>query len=169
MATTLITNQTDFTGSLMYNINVMTGYMINANTDEAAHKYSDMIESIGTTGYEDYLTGIKDPTFTQHGGVTGPNTTYSHTMAQAEYETGDWFLMGKIWLPWFPPPSDGQGGYQKRSSWNGTTHTDTTILFNKARSDVLIPTAITTAKLIGIGVVGLFTTKYVLKGIYDES
>jgi hypothetical protein len=37
-------------------------------------------------------------------------------MAQAEYETGNWFLMGKIWLPWVPPPSaDGQGGYITRS------------------------------------------------------
>eukprot|EP00035_Acanthoeca_spectabilis_P019360 m.420825 g.420825 ORF g.420825 m.420825 type:complete len:161 (+) comp16846_c2_seq32:7548-8030(+) len=159
---TTYSNQADFGGSLMYNINEMTGFMLSENTDDAAHKYSDVIAP-GNNTYNDYITNQAAQGFTQLGGVTGANTTYRAILTQAQYEEGDWFVGGQTWLPWFPPPSDGQGGYIYRHDWQNTVY------FNKARSAVLIPTATTVAKIGGIGLVTFFVGKLAIKELYKRS
>ena len=152
---TTFTNKADFIGSLMYNINEMTYFIFSSNTDDQAHKYSDLYPNAGN--YTNYITGVNDTTFTQGGGITGANTTYTDQLRPDQYEAGDWFIFGLKFLPWFPPPSDEEGVHIYRYNWNHD------IYFNKASTAVLIPTATTAAKIGGMAVITFVLGKLVVK------
>lgn len=134
-----VTNNTDFAGSLMYNLNFLIG---TTPTLDDMVKYSDVVYNSGT--YKDYVTlqpTTLDGTATSF--ISYDNTIYVYSEDEATYETGDWFLFGQTWLPFFPPPSvNGQYQFRKRI--------DNQIYYNKARMGVLLPTMITVGKLAGI-------------------
>lgn len=140
------TNKADLLGSLIYNINASTGFALGVGPDDH-YLYSDGIT--GTPHPKDYITGeeIDESSIDVGSFLTYDHTMFIGTLDNVDYYKGDWFLFGISWLPWFPPPAkpDGKGRYRRYDMKYNT-------VFNKARSDVLIPTMITIGKVTGIAV-----------------
>jgi hypothetical protein len=134
----IYTNEATFLGSVYYNLNAMTGNLLGRPSTEDYFKYSDVIDSNNQA--IDYITGEVQPDAWT---LNNDYTTWVWTVDQDEWLKGDWFLFGKTWLPWFPQPSDGSGNYLRRNSVNQVTS------FNKARWEVLKPTLLSAAKIIG--------------------
>ena len=153
---TLLTNHASIIGSLYYNINQVSGWMLGNPTDMEMMLYSDIVYVDG--GFSDYLTGTSIPSGFPPGSgtnaLTYDNSTYKHSLTQEEWEQGDWFLGGMTFLPWFAPAPDPNtpGNYLRRDG-----HFETR--YNKMRSAVLIPTGITAAKIAGVGLGAYFGSK----------
>lgn len=148
-----LTNQVDFLGSLYYNFNYMTGFALGYPSAQDMILYSDIVglTSQGGDGlYHDYLDySVVDTTLYGSPGtnaLSGNNSYFQSTITEEEWAQGDWFLLGIKQLPWFPMPKGADNVYHKRYN----TH-DQSVAFNKARRDVLMPTALTVAKLAAAG------------------
>ena len=148
------TNQSDLLGSIFYNFNQMTGWMLGDPSDVDIKLYSDIVIHDGK--HVDYITLAEatEPPGAGFISLTYDDTTYLNNVTQEEWEQGDWFLFGIKSLPWFPMPSDGAGGYLRRNNAGYVSR------FNKARSSVLTPTLITAAKLTGASMGVYYGTKY---------
>ena len=153
----LLTNHASILGSMYYNVNELSGWMLSEPTDVEMRLYSDIVTGPGSS-WIDYLNGDSIPSGYPPGpgtnALTYDNTTYKNSLSQADWEKGDWFLFGMTFLPWFAPAPDPEtpGNYLRRDG-----HWETR--YNKMRSQVLIPTAITAAKIGGVGVGVYFGSK----------
>jgi hypothetical protein len=149
------TNHSDLLGSIYYDVNAMSGFMLGEPTAAQVRLYSDIVN---TNGHTDYITGEAQDVANM-AALTYDDTTYLNNISKDEWEEGDWFLFGMKSLPWFPLPSDpnNPGGYIRRNNAKFETK------FNKARSAVLIPTAITAAKIGGVVVGAYFASKMAYK------
>ena len=154
--TTQQINHSDFLGSLMYNINAMTGFALGGPSFADGQLYSDVAYMNATM--QDYITA-KDATVDVGGYISGQDTTYRHVIPFDEWVEGNWFLFGQHWLPWLAPPQDPTDStkYIKRMNIKNE------IKYNSARSDVLIPTMLSIAKLTGIGVGAWYGGKLLYK------
>jgi hypothetical protein len=138
-------NHSDFMGSLFYNFNAMTGFALGGPSPTDGQLYSDVVFLNG--GTKDYVTG-NDATVDVGGYIMSGDTTYQNIISRNEWEEGDWFLFGQHWLPMLAPPQDPNDSTKYIRRNNASYETK----FNSARSDVLMPTLMTFAKLAGIGI-----------------
>jgi hypothetical protein len=138
---TIYTNKASLMGSLYWNLNSSLGFLLGSPSDDDVFTYSDLVtDEAQDGGMQDYITSVpSNSPFASS--LSYNNTTRVWTVSQEEYEKGDWFLFGSTALPWFPPPSDGNGEYLRRNNNSQISS------YNKLRMDVLTPTLMTAAKL----------------------
>jgi len=156
------TNKADFFGSLMYNVNYMTGFLLGDPTAIQLQLHSDTCFHDGKQ--VNYISLVEDTVDYGDPGVTAlayENTHYMNPMTDEEWAKGDWFLFGRTFLPWFAPPKGTNGGYVRRHDMNDVT------AFNKASFPVLIPTLVTAAKVgaavTAVGAASWYGYKYATK------
>ena len=148
------TNKADFVGSVFYNINRMTGYTFGVSPADH-YLYSDGGTENGVL--VDYIT--LEP-LDEKGEDIISALTYDHTVwkrifNEDDYYNGDWFLFGQTWLPWFaPPPTNDGKGWLRRGDPNDNS------VSNKASIPVLIPTAMSAVKVLGITLAAYYGVNY---------
>ena len=159
-------NEADFLGSLYYNINAMTGFMLYTPDRQHAALYSDMMHTQPLDGktMTDYATG-KTVTNEEAGDIW-KHLNYDETyklavMTPDEYKAIEpyYTLLGLSWLPWFPIPQDEKGNRLRRYDVKNRTR------FNKARWEVLEPTLMTVGKLTAAALLGLSVVKFAFNQI----
>ena len=156
------TNKADFFGSLMYNVNYMTGFLLGDPTAIQLQLHSDTCFHDGKQ--VNYISLVEDTVDYGDPGITAlayENTHYMNPMSDEEWAQGDWFLFGRTFLLWFAPPKGTNGGYVRRHDMNDVT------AFNKASFPVLIPTLVTAAKVgaavTAVGAASWYGYKYATK------
>jgi len=154
-------NQSDFLGSLRYNLNELTGYIAGDPDPESVHKYSDIYASV--TGKRHYISDeISDIAERIDDGLYSPDyLTQRWGGLAADEMDPDTYLLGLTFLPWFAAPEDPliPGTFVKRRGRNGDWN------YNKASSAVLVPTMLTVVKIGGVAVGSFYVVKYGYKYI----
>jgi len=154
-------NQADKWGSLKYNINHATGFLMGAPTPNDIFLYSDLVWSPAQTTV-DYVTFIKEYTDLVNGAnLTGQQRTRQYPMDVERWQKGDWFIAGQTWLPWFAPPVNPDPKADPVLEYY-TMRTDDTfgLVYNQFSMPVLKPTLMSVAKLVGIGIGSYYGVKY---------
>ena len=157
------TNKADFFGSLMFNVNYMTGFLLGDPTAIQMQLHSDTC--FHDSKQVNYISLVEDTV--DYGDAPGmgalveSDTHYMSALTDEEWAQGDWFLFGRTFLPWFAPPKGTNGGYVRRHDINYVT------AFNKASFPVLIPTLVTAAKVgaavTAVGTASWYGYKYATK------
>ena len=116
------TNKADFFGSLMFNVNYMTGFLLGDPTAIQMQLHSDTCfhggEQVNYISLVEDTVDYGDPGI---GALTFDDTHYMNPMTDEDWAKGDWFLFGRTFLPWFAPPKGTNGGYVRRNDSNDAT------------------------------------------------
>ena len=85
-------NHTGFGGSIMYNINAMSGFAMGKPTMSDGQLYSDVVWIDSST--KDYIAG-EDPTVDVGGYIQGDDTTYKIIISREEWAEDNGFCLAK--------------------------------------------------------------------------
>jgi len=155
-------NQSSFLGSVFYNINEMSGRLFYTPTADDYLMYSDLVW-INNKLY-DYVTNeladeSKDKFGDAYNELSYSKTVFASKFDENDFAKGGYNLLGMSWLPWFPPPKfqDSDAYIFRNTIGHGPVY------FNKARSEVLMPTLMTAGKLAGITLLGWYGAKFIYR------
>eukprot|EP00045_Choanoeca_perplexa_P019611 m.294623 g.294623 ORF g.294623 m.294623 type:complete len:205 (-) comp48000_c0_seq1:179-793(-) len=141
----------DLIGAIVYNINHMSDFALGEPTTFELALYSDVVwaNQGGAVRTLNYLTDELE--YTDHVNGTNLNGAYyprRQTLSDEQWKAGSWFLFNQKWLPFFAPARDVNGDYAVRHLDHAPEDAFT---FNPASQQVLLPTLLSLAKVLGIG------------------